>query len=167
VPRLSAVAVVSSPESKSYEYVADQLASAAAQRDIKLHFFPVSKASDLDRALREAQQRSQAVLVAPDPFTYSHRREILVLAAKYRLPDAYALTENVELGGLMAYGADSVAMWRRAAEYVDRILRGSKPADLPVELPSRFKLAINLKTAKTLGIRVPEAVLLRADEVIK
>jgi putative ABC transport system substrate-binding protein len=166
VPRLSTVAIVSGPEDKSYAFIADQLRSAAIQRGIRLHFLPVSKESELGRVFREARREAQAVFVLSDPFTYSHRRQILALAAANHLPDVYGVTENVALGGLMAYGADAVAMWRRAAEYVDRILRGSKPADLPVEI-GRVKLALNMRTARSLGISVPESILLRADEVIK
>jgi putative ABC transport system substrate-binding protein len=97
----------------------------------------------------------------------AHRGQITALAAKYRLPAIYYLRDFVDAGGLMAYAPDLAVQWRRAADYVDKILRGAKPADLPIEQPTQWSLIINLKTAKTLGIPFPESILLRADEVIR
>ena len=98
---------------------------------------------------------------------FSERRRIVDLAAKHRLPLMSGAREYVELGGLMSYGASITDLNRRAATYVDKILRGAKPADLPVEQPTKFELVINLKTAKTLGLTIPQSLLLRADEVIQ
>jgi putative ABC transport system substrate-binding protein len=97
----------------------------------------------------------------------AHRAPIILTAARYNLPAVYALPEFVKAGGLLYYGADRVDAIRRAATYVDRILRGAKPAELPVQFPTKFEMAVNLKTAKSLGLTVPQSILLRADEVIE
>jgi len=112
-------------------------------------------------------QRVGGVLVLRDPLTFAQRTQIATLAAKSRLPAVYGLREQAEAGGLMAYGANNSQMFRRAATYVDRILKGAKPADLPVEQPTKFELVINLKTAKALGLTIPPSLLARADEVIQ
>jgi putative tryptophan/tyrosine transport system substrate-binding protein len=108
-----------------------------------------------------------SLLVLEDPLTYSIRRQICELAAKSRLPTIYGNKEFVEAGGLMSYGTDRRQLYRRAAEYVDKILKGAKPGNLPVEQPTKFELVINLKTAKTLGLAIPPALLVRADHVIE
>jgi putative ABC transport system substrate-binding protein len=102
-----------------------------------------------------------------DPLLFSLRREIVDLSAKFRLPAVYPSSEWAEAGGLMSYGADPRQMYRRAAEYVDKILKGAKPGDLPVERPTKFELVINLKTAKALGLTIPPSLLQRADQVIE
>ena len=108
-----------------------------------------------------------ALLVAPDPVTYLLQSSIIRFAAINRVPVMYNFREEVEGGGLMAYGADFLEHYRRAATYVDKILKGTKPGDLPVEQPTKFQLVINLKTAKALGLTIPQSVLARADEVIQ
>jgi putative ABC transport system substrate-binding protein len=105
--------------------------------------------------------------VLASPITTVHRTVVVELAARHRLPAIYPYRADVVSGGLMSYGTDPVDQYRRAASYVDRILRGAKPADLPVEQPNRFELVINLKTAKALGLMVPESILVRADKVIE
>ena len=112
-------------------------------------------------------ERAQAVLVLADPMTYAHRRRLADLATKHRLPMMGGLREYAEAGSLMSYWADRTDLYRRVAYYVDRILKGASPGDLPIELPTKFEFLINLKTAKTLGITVPQSVLLRADRVIE
>ena len=111
--------------------------------------------------------RSNALLTLVDPFTSQHRKLIVDFAARHRLPAIYEAREFVESGGLISYGPNLIAIERRAAEYVDRIFKGTKPADLPVEQPTKIEMVINMKTAKTLGIAIPQSVLLRADEVIE
>ncbi len=111
--------------------------------------------------------RAGGLLVLPHPFTYVHTRRIADLAAKSRLPAVFAFRESVEAGGLMAYAANAPDMYRRAATYVDKIFNGAKPGDLPVEQPTEFELLINLKTAKALGLTIPQSMLIRADEVIQ
>ena len=103
----------------------------------------------------------------PDTFTGIHREQIVSLAGRYRLPAVYPFRWFADIGGLLSYGIDSDDMFRRAASYVDRILRGAKPADLPVQAPSQYQLVINLKTAKALGFTVPQTLLVTADEVIE
>ena len=103
----------------------------------------------------------------PDVFTIAHRPPVILAAARNNVPAIYSLSEFVRDGGLLSYGPDLVDTWRRAASYVDRILRGAKAGDLPVQFPAKFEMAVNLKTAKALGLTVPQSILLRADEVIE
>jgi putative ABC transport system substrate-binding protein len=114
-----------------------------------------------------ARDRPDALLTLVDPFTMSQRRRIVEFAAQHHLPEMYEQREFVEAGGLMAYGPNAADAERRAAVFVDKILKGAKPADLPVEQPTKFELVINLKTAKALGLTIPQSVLIRADEVIR
>jgi putative tryptophan/tyrosine transport system substrate-binding protein len=123
---------------------------------------------DLDGAFKTAtSQRADAVVILPGPSLVLHRKRIVELAAKTRLPAIYPTKEFVEAGGLMVYGVDPVDLYRRAAIYVDKILKGAKPADIPVEQPTKFELVINLKTAKQIGLTIPPNVLARADRVIR
>jgi putative ABC transport system substrate-binding protein len=102
-----------------------------------------------------------------DPFMTVHRVPIMLAEARNNVPAVYTLSETARDGGLLSYGPDLVDIWRRAASYVDRILRGAKPGDLPVQLPAKYEMVVNLKTAKSLGLTVPQSILLRADEVIE
>ena len=111
--------------------------------------------------------RAQGLYVATDPFMTTHRVRINTLALSMRLPTMHGIRDYVEMGGLMSYGASFPDLWRRAGDYVDKILRGAKPADLPVEQPTKFDLIINLVTANALGLTVPPTLLARADEVIE
>jgi len=113
------------------------------------------------------KERAGAVIVLADPVFIAHRRQIAELASKTRLPAVYQLTDHAEAGGLIAYGPNIADLYRRAATYVDKILKGAKPGDLPVEQPARFELVINLKTAKALGLTIPSSLLQRADLVIE
>jgi putative tryptophan/tyrosine transport system substrate-binding protein len=125
---------------------------------------PAEIASNMESLAREP---NSGLIVAPDIFILAHREQIIALADRYRLPAVYAYRLFPASGGLMSYGTDLVDLFRRAAPYVDRILKGDKPADLPVQAPTKYELVINLKTAKTLGIDVPLSVEQRADEVIE
>jgi putative tryptophan/tyrosine transport system substrate-binding protein len=141
---------------------------AADQLGLKTRVLEVSEVAQLEGAFRTARDdRAQALLVLPSPFFNAHRRDLIKLAASYRLPAFYEFKEYVQDGGLISYGPSLPDMWRRAATYVDRILKGAKPGDLPIERPTKFELIINLKTAKALGLTIPPAVLARADEVIQ
>ena len=111
--------------------------------------------------------RAQGLIVLPSPDTLTHQTQIVELAAKTRLPAIYPWREFTESGGLMAYSPNRTEMYRRSATFVDKILKGAKPADLPVEQPTKFELAINMKTAKALDVRIPDVMRLRADKVIE
>jgi ABC-type uncharacterized transport system substrate-binding protein len=128
----------------------------------------VNRAEDLDSAFAgAARARANAILIAPNPFFNAHRDRIVALAARHRLPALYEFRDFVEAGGFLCYGADNRDVYHRVATYVDRILKGAKPADMPVEQPTKFELVINLKTAKALGLTIPQPLLLRADHVIQ
>jgi ABC-type uncharacterized transport system substrate-binding protein len=114
-----------------------------------------------------ARELSGGVLVMPDAFTLAHRELIVLLTARHRLPTIYPFRAFTDSGGLLSYGIDQIEVYRQAASYVDRILRGEKPADLPVQAPTKFELVVNLKTAKALGLDVPWILQQRADEVIE
>jgi putative tryptophan/tyrosine transport system substrate-binding protein len=139
---------------------------SAEQMDIKLELLEARVQSDLDRAFA-AMAGSDALLVQFDDLTRTYRQQVAQLAARYRLPTIHDNREYVVAGGLMSYGTDTRENWRRGASYVDRILRGSRPKDLPVDQASRFELVINLNAAKALGLAVPPSLLARADEVIE
>jgi putative ABC transport system substrate-binding protein len=142
--------------------------AAARQLGVALHVEWVRDLAGLDRAFATlAQARPDAFLTTVEPFTGDHRQRIVAFAAQQRLPAMYEERDFVDAGGLMAYGPNLAANYRRAATYVDKILRGTKPADLPVEQPTKFELVINLKTAKALGLTIPQSLLRRADEVIQ
>ena len=129
---------------------------------------PVHDRSELESVIAaQARTPNSGLIVMPDGFMNVHRAEVTSLAARYRLPAVYPYRFFVELGGLLSYGPDQTDNFRRAATYVDRILRGEKPADLPVQAPVKFELVVNIKTAKALGLDVPFLLQQRADEVIE
>ena len=135
---------------------------------IQLHTFMVHRPADIAAAfLGMVKNRDQAVLVGASPFVFVHRKSIIDLAAEHRIAAIYSLQVYVEPGGLMSYGVNVPEMQRRAAVYVDKILKGAKPADLPIQQPTKFDLVINLKTAKALGLTIPPSLLQRADQVIE
>jgi putative ABC transport system substrate-binding protein len=135
---------------------------------IQPQLLDVRKREDFERAFDSAiTERADALVVSNDGLTLENRTRIAELAAKHRLPAVYAAREFVDAGGLMAYAVSFPDLYRRTATYVDKILKGTKPADLPVQQPTKFELIINLKTAKALGLEVPPMLLARADEVIE
>jgi putative tryptophan/tyrosine transport system substrate-binding protein len=143
-------------------------ATAVDKLGLTVQILEVSEVGDFEGAFRTARDNgAQALLVLPSPFLNAHRRALIELAASYRLPAVYEFKEYVQDGGLMSYGPSILDMYRRAASYVDRILKGAKPGDLPIERPSKFELAINLKTATALGLTIPPTLLFQADEVIR
>jgi len=145
-----------------------QAAIAARSLGIEIHTFIVRRAGDLAAAfLGMKKNRDQAVVVTSPAFMFVHRKTVIDLAAAHRIPAVYELQVFVEPGGLMSYGVNVSEMQRRAAVYVDKILKGAKPADLPVEQPTKFDLVINLKTAKALGLTIPQSLLQQADQVIE
>ena len=135
---------------------------------VRLQFVEARRPANLDRAFSEMTRgRVGALAVLPSTILVRERRRLVDLAAKNRLPAIYTQTEFADAGGLMAYGPNAADLHRRAATYVDKILKGAQPADLPVEQPTKFELVINLKTAKALGLTIPPSVLARADQVIE
>jgi putative ABC transport system substrate-binding protein len=144
------------------------LKPAARSLGIEPQLIDVRKLEDLERAFEKAvARRADALVVANDTVTSANRRQLAELAAKHRLPAMFASREFVEVGGLAAYAVSYPDLYRRAATFIDKIFKGAKPTDLPVEQPTKFELIVNLKTAKTIGIELPTAILLRADEVIE
>jgi len=142
--------------------------TAARARGMTLQAVEVREAAALDGALTMmVRERAQAIVVGDGPFLWTQRRRIAELAVHHRLPTAYPYREGPEAGGLLSYGTSIPAAWHRAAVYVDKILRGAKPADLPVEQPTTFELVVNEKTAKALGMTIPRSLVVRADQVIQ
>ena len=171
VPGVSRVAVLWQPGELDERAEKDYLKAAevaARALGVRLQFVAARGPEDFDRAFSEmTTARAGALMVLPFSMFRNERRRLLDLAAKNRLPAMYPEREYVDAGGLMAYGANLADLFRRAATYVDKILKGAKPGDLPVEQPTKFELVINLKTANALGITIPQSVLLRADKVIE
>ena len=168
VPGASRVAVLSNPTTPFAALVVKETQAAARALGVQLQSLEVRTPDDIDRAFEATiRGRASGVIVPEDPLILSHRARIAALAAKSRLPAIYGFRESVDAGGLMSYAANFSDLYRRSATLVDKILKGAKPADLPVEQPTRFELVINLKTAKALGLTIPQSVLIRADQVIE
>jgi putative tryptophan/tyrosine transport system substrate-binding protein len=168
VPKLVRVVVPSNPDEASYAQLRKETELAAKALKIQTQFLDARGPKDVESAFREAiKRRADAVLVPTMPIIAAQRAQIAALAVENRLPAMYGQPEYVDLGGLMFYGASINDLFRRAATYVDKILKGTKPADLAVEQPTKFELIINLKAAKQIGLRIPPNVLARADRVIK
>jgi len=166
----SRVAVLWNParDSPTIELGLRQLKAAAPVLGVQLQVFKAPGPEQFEPAFAAmAQGRTNALLIVWDSTFWQHRRRLAELEAKYRLPTMHEMTDFVPAGGLMAYGVDLADLFRRAPVYIDKILRGAKPADLPIEQPTKFELVINLKTAKALGMAIPPALLLRADRVIE
>jgi putative ABC transport system substrate-binding protein len=171
LPRASRVAALWHPGAfgaHTNRQMLDETEAAARALNIDLQFVEVRDPDELDRAFSTMiGQRADALVTFPSPMLYSARRHLVQLAAMHRLPSIFSAREFVELGGLIAYGASIPELSRRAAAYVDKILKGASPGDLPIEQPTKFELLINLKTARSLGVTIPQSLLLRADEVIQ
>jgi putative tryptophan/tyrosine transport system substrate-binding protein len=168
VPKLSRVALMWEPKNAGSAQTWKESQLPAKELGLQLHSMEVSSADQFDGAFKEAiKARSAALALTPMVLAANHRKEIVELAAKSRLPAVYYRDSFVESGGLMSYGADLADHFRRAADFIEKILKGTKPADLPVEQPKKFELIINLKAAKQIGLTIPPNVLARADKVIK
>jgi putative ABC transport system substrate-binding protein len=169
IPNLSRVAVFASSTSADYGLVVKEVQTAAKQIGVQLQWQNIRSPEDIERAFNEAvRNRADGVLFrVPGPSLSSHRPKIVSAASKSRLPVIYESAQEVDAGGLMSYGLNGNDLYRRAAVYVDKILKGAKPAELPVEQPTKFELVINLKTAKQIGLTIPPNVLTRADRVIR
>jgi putative tryptophan/tyrosine transport system substrate-binding protein len=168
VPKLSHVAVLGASTNPGNAQALKETELAAGAYKVQFQYLNVLSPKDIETAFRAASKgRAGAVLVLASPLIESHRTQITDLAAKNRFPAIYYAPEFVEAGGLMSYGTSFPDLFRRAATYVDKILKGAKPADLPVEQPTKFEFIINLKAAKQIGLTIPPNVLARADKVIK
>jgi ABC-type uncharacterized transport system substrate-binding protein len=168
VPKVSRVAVLSNPTNPDSGLSLKGVEVAARALGVQFRVQEVRDPTEFDKAFETiTREGARALMVLPDPMFVSQRGRIVALAAKSRLPAMYAHREFVDAGGLMFYGASLADMWRRAATYVDKILKGTKPADLPVEQPKKFEFIINLKAAKQIGLTITPNVLARADRVIK
>jgi len=168
VPRVSRVAVLANPANPATEAALRDVESAAQALRMKFQLLDVRERQEIDGAFAAmARDRAQALLVVSDPMFFAQRERIVDLAAKHRMPGIFEWREFAEAGGLLSYGANIAEQYRRLAAYVDKILKGAKPGDLPIEQPTKFELVVNLKTAKTLGLTIPQALLSRADHVIQ
>jgi putative ABC transport system substrate-binding protein len=168
VPKVSRVAVLSNPTNPDSGMSLKGVEVAARALGVQFRVQEVRDPTEFDKAFETiTREGARALMVLPDPMFVSQRGRIVALSAKSRLPAMYAHREFVDAGGLMFYGASLADMWRRAATYVDKILKGTKPADLPVEQPKKFEFIINLKAAKQIGLTITPNVLARADKVIR
>jgi putative tryptophan/tyrosine transport system substrate-binding protein len=167
VPRVASITVMFNPDTAPFAHMF--LPSMQALRSAaSFELMEVASESDVERAISvAAAQPAAGLIVLPDSFLVSRRELIVTATARHRLPAIYSISEFTRSGGLVAYGIERTDLFRRASSYVDRILTGTKPADLPVQQPVKFELAVNLRTAKALGIEVPPTLLARADEVIE
>jgi putative tryptophan/tyrosine transport system substrate-binding protein len=168
VPKLSRVVVLWNPQNQTSTRNWNELQDPARQLGLALHSLEVRNADELDKALNVATSaRADALAMLPDPVFVANLKRIADFAAKDRLPSIFHLREFADAGGLITYGPDRSDLFRRAAAYIDKILKGAKPADLPIQLPTKFELVVNLKTAKAIGLELPPTLIARADEVIE
>jgi ABC-type uncharacterized transport system substrate-binding protein len=167
-PGATQVALLWNPENPANVYLERALKGAAQNLNLKLILARVRDVTEFDSAFDAlAKQRVAALVVTGDPVHQAHIGRVIDFTARHRLPAIYNIKENVLAGGLMSYGADHRELYRRAAIYVDKVLKGTKPGDLPIEQPTKFEFVINLKTAKALGLTIPPSLLQRADQVIE
>jgi putative ABC transport system substrate-binding protein len=167
-PKMRRVAVLANPANPAYPIAIRDVKDTAQSIGVQLLLLDIPTPAELNGAFATmARERVAAVLVMVDPLFVAHRERLTALAAKSRVPAVYSIREFADAGGLMSYGPSLIAQWRRAAFFVDKILRGAKPGDLPVEQPTQYEMILNLKTAKALGVTIPPSLLARADEVIQ
>jgi putative ABC transport system substrate-binding protein len=168
VPKAQRVAILTNPANPGQPVAVRDLKIAGQTLGLQLLFLETRGPNEFERAFTAvARERAGAMFVIADSLFGLYRTELVTLAAKSRVPTVYGGREHVDAGGLMSYGPSAPAAWRRAAVFVDQILKGAKPADLPVEQPTKFDLVINLKTAKALGLTMPPSLLARADQIIE
>ena len=168
VPAMVQVAVLSNAAIPPAEIAMRELAAAAKVLGVQIQSVPIQGVKGIEQAFADvARQHADGIVVFPDPLTFSNEVAITGFALTSRIPALYGAMEFVQAGGLMSYGPSYPEMFRRGANYVDRILKGAKPGDLPIEQPTRFEFVLNLKTAKALGLTIPQSVLLRADRLIE
>jgi putative tryptophan/tyrosine transport system substrate-binding protein len=168
IPTVSRVAVLSNPRNPGQPAAVADIANAGRALGLELQFLQAGDAAEIDLAFAAmARERATALFVSPDSLFILHRERLAQLATKHRLPSMHGVRENADAGALMSYGPNLVAQSRRASVFVDKILKGAKPGELPIEQPTSFELIVNVKTARVIGITIPQSLLLRADEVIE
>jgi putative tryptophan/tyrosine transport system substrate-binding protein len=167
-PRITRVAVTRSPITQTHVVLWEETQAAATALGIKVFPLDIRGPDDIESAFGTiAREHAEALIVLPEPVSFTNRKRIADLAAKTRLPAVYPWKEFADSGGLMVYAPNRDDLWRRSATYVDKILKGAKPADLPIVQPTKFELTINLKTARAFGLTIPPSLLQRADQVIE
>jgi ABC-type uncharacterized transport system substrate-binding protein len=167
-PRLTRAALIANPKTTPYDYFVRAATTAASSLAIEVVPSPIENVADIERVIESLARLPNGGLVfLPESTSIQHRDLVVALAARHRVPAVYAFRFFVAAGGLMSYGTEIIEQYREAASYIDRILRGANPADLPVQAPSKYQTVLNLKTAKALGLEVPPSLLVRADEVIE
>jgi putative tryptophan/tyrosine transport system substrate-binding protein len=167
-PGLKRVALMFNPDAALVSTYVPSFETAARSLKVVPIMAPVHSDVEIETAIIAlGREPAGGLVVMPSPFMTAHRAQIILAAARNNVPAVYWLSAYAKDGGLLSYGPDQLDIWRRTATYVDRILRGAKPADLPVQFPTKFEMVLNLKTAKALGLTVPQSILLRADEVIE
>ena len=166
--RAKRVAALVNPDNDIHAVFLDETRAAAAKLGVQLETLRARNDREIQQAFEAAgAQHSEGMIFIDDPVLWSHRKLAVALAARYRLPVVYGYSEFVDEGGLISYGPNRPEQYRRTAAYIDKILKGAKPADLPVEQPTKFELVVNMKTAKALGVKLPPSVMVRADRVIE
>jgi putative ABC transport system substrate-binding protein len=167
LPKVSRVAILFNPDNTAHAAQVKEVEMAARRVKVETPLVPARELADLDKAFKAmADQRAEGLVVLADLFFLAHATRLGDLSARNRIPTIYALSEHIETGGLAAYGTSRSDMHRRAAAFVDKILRGASPADIPIEQPTKLELAVNVKVAKVLGLTIPQSLVLRADRVI-
>jgi putative ABC transport system substrate-binding protein len=168
IPELHRVAVLVTPTSATYREISEDVQASAQRAGVKTLIFQASSAQDVDDAFTSmARENVDAVIVGASSFLTQQRNQIGELVNRYRMPSIFGNAANVEAGGLMSYGYRVTDNYQRAATYVDRVLKGAKPGDMPVEQPTKLELVVNVNAAKALGLTIPQLILLRADKVIQ
>src|SRR5262249_1901124 len=166
-PDLTRAAFLANPKTTPYDYFVRAAETVAPSLEVAIMRSPVDSAADIERSIESlAQAPHSGLVLLPDTTTLFHRDLVIALAAQHRLPAVYAFSSIVGAGGLMSYSVDFVESSRQVTSYVDRILKGEKPAELPVQAPTKYETVVNLKTAKALGLTVPPSLLVRADRVV-
>jgi putative ABC transport system substrate-binding protein len=168
VPQARVIALLVNPHQPPFGNIIRDMHEAARAKGVHLAILQAGTEGEIDAAFASlVEQHAGALLVAGDVFFFNRREQFLALASRHAVPASYAWRDVAAAGGLISYGIDNIAVWRQAGTYAGRILKGVKPADLPVQQPTTFELVVNLKTAQALGLTVPPSILARADEVIE